>query len=147
MKMTPIIILLIIVVVGFFVFTLSNKQTNESGSVEINAPSAAKTNDPILIEIVLSAPKSDAFINTRFTDISLYYKLTAEKTYSMVKPFQASLSEKYQNTKNDRDYEQYNYFLPLYPAGTRGEIEYYVDVMFDGKLIHSEGTKKITLID
>ena len=145
--MITIIIVVVAVVVGFFIFTSSNEQTAEKGNVELIAPNTAKTNDPILVEIVLSTKKSDTPINPRFTGISLYYKLTTESTYSVGKPFQAELSEKYRNIKNDMDYEQYNYFLPLYPIGTRGEIQYYVDVMFDGKLIHSEGAKKIMLID
>ena len=147
MKMTTIIIVVIVIALGFSLFTLSNKQTTEKGNVEIIAPNTAKTNDPILIEIILSTKKNDNPIDTRFTDISLYFKLTTEKNYSKARPFKVGLSEKYQNIGNDTEYEQYNYFLPLYPIGTRGEIEYYVDAMFDGEIIHSEGAKKIMLID
>ena len=149
MKMITIIIVVIVVVIviGFFIFTLSNKQTAEKGNVEIIAPNTAKTNDPILIEVVLSAKKSAAPIDPLFSNILLYYKLTTEGNYQVAKPFRAELSEKYCNLQNDMDYIQYNYFLPLYPVGTRGEIEYYVDVMFEGKLIHTEGPQNIVLFD
>jgi hypothetical protein len=77
-------------------------------------------------------------------DVSLEYRLVGEEKLIKTKPVLVSRKAPKISLPN---YEVFTYMftIPGYPAGTRGEIEYFTNLTLDGMPNHHEGTKKIRL--
>ncbi len=83
---------------------------------------------------------------SRVKDISLDYRLVGEDRFATVKPVLVSRMAP-QNSLPNNEVFTYVFTIPAYPAGTRGEIEYFTNLTLDGVPNHHPGTKKIKIED
>lgn len=146
-------VLFLLIIVLFFIKRSSPKPVNEnisktpSGQIQV-VPDTIKTNDVNLIGLILFAPINSEPINPRYTNILLNYRLVGESNYKVAKKIQAPLSKSdTELTTQDNQYMKYNFILDLYPKGTTGEIEYYIDLNLDNKPMRIEGERKIKLVN
>jgi hypothetical protein len=146
MKIYFVLGVLVLVAVSVFLIYRS-MQSPISGNIQV-VPDAIKTNDTNLIGLILYAPINSSPLNPRYSNISLKYRLVGESTYKSAKPIQAPLPESDNKlTSKDNQNIKYNFYLDLYPKGTTGEVEYYIDLNLDNKNMRLEGIKKIKLVD
>jgi hypothetical protein len=98
------------------------------------APDSVKPGEPAVIKLELSVWGSGGDIKGRYRDIAVSYRLVGERGYKMLSPRLVS---------QDKKHEVYQFTIPAYPEGTKGEIEYFFDVTLDGHHSRIEGIKKI----
>ncbi len=134
---------------GFYLFRSWAGGLAGGGESEHIVPDTAKTGEPVTIGLILNTwGKHTKSISERYTNISLYYKLAGENSYKSVQPTLVDLPANYKAAISDMaQYEKYEFTIPAYSKGTMGEIEYYIDLTFDGYPSHTEGIKKIQLIN
>jgi hypothetical protein len=80
----------------------------------------------------------------RVKDISLEYRLVGEERLATLKPVLLS-SKAPKNSVPNNEVFTYVFTIPAYPAGTRGEVEYFTNLTLDGFPNHHQGTKKIKI--
>ncbi len=119
------------------------------GGSEQFAPETVRVGSPAVINLVVNTWGGSSSIKGRYTNLSLHYKLTGENDYKTVQPKQGILPANYTNKDLPKtlQYEAYEFAVPPYSKGTIGEIEYYIELTFDGYPSRQEGIKKIKLID
>ena len=150
MKKLLIILGIIILLSGsFYLFKSWGGGFAGGGGSEYIVPDIAKTGEPITIGLILNTwGKHTKLISERYTNISLNYRLVGESSYKTLQPKLVDLPANYKAAISDIvQYEKYEFTIPAYPIGTKGEIEYYVDMTFDGYASHTEGIKKIKVSD
>ena len=103
------------------------------GSTQI-APDSVKAGEAVVIRLQLSVWGAGGPIKGRYTDIQLSYRLVGENGYTTVLPKPVSA---------DQRHEIYEFMIPPYPQGTRGEIEFHFELKLDGQTSRIEGLKKI----
>ena len=127
-------ILAVVLCLGYFFFIF---EVGGGASIQ-TAPDIVKAGDPVVIKLEVSVPGSKQNINGRYADIFLYYQTTGQDTIGQLKPKLISQT---------KDKEIYEFIIPPYPAGTRGEITYMIELKLDGHTNSTEGYKKIKLTD
>jgi hypothetical protein len=80
----------------------------------------------------------------RVNNISLEYRLVGEEKLAIVMPVLLSTKAPRNSVPNNEVFT-YVFTIPAYPAGTRGEIEYFIHLSLDGFPNHHQGTKKIRI--
>lgn len=103
------------------------------GSTQV-APDAVGAGEPIVIGLELSVWGAGGEIEGRYSDILLFYRMAGEREYRTARPELVS---------RGATRESYQVVIPAVPAGSRGEIEYYIELKLDGQPSRLEGTKKI----
>lgn len=117
------------------------------GGSEQIPPATATAGTPTTIGFIVSVWGDEGPIQGRFTDMTLHYQLAGENTYQTVAPAAVSLPEKYhQATTNYNQWLAYEFVIPPYPAGTHGEITYYITLKLDGHASKQAGLKTIKLL-
>lgn len=136
--------LLILLFGGLYLF---GKNLAGGGGSEQYAPDTIKTGEVAVVKLYVSAWGGGGAIKGRYTNISLHYKLVGKNTYKNVQPQSVVLPDNYQKVvSKTNQWEAYEFLIPPYPNGTTGEIEYYIDLTFDGYSSRQEGIKRIKLI-
>lgn len=109
-------------------------------------PDLAKAGKPTEIGLILSVWGQGGAIQDRYENIVLHYRLSDETDYKTVDARPAPLPENYKNAdiRNNR-YEAYKFTIPAYPLGTKGEIEYYIEMTLDGYKNKTDGLKRIPI--
>src|SRR3989344_3936881 len=105
------------------------------GATVQTAPDSIKAGEAATIKFEVSVPGSKQNINGRYTDIVMHYNLT-EFDSNFTQPKLISQT---------KDKEVYEFTIPPYPAGTQGEISYYIELKLDGHANRIEGYKKIKI--
>lgn len=143
------IVILGLLLGGFYLFKWWAGGVAGGGGSEHIVPDTAKTGEPITVGLILNTwGKHTKPISERYTNISLYYRLAGKSDYKSLQSKLVDLPANYKIAISDTaQYEKFEFTIPSYPKGTTGEIEYYVDMTFDGYLNHTEGIKKIKLVD
>lgn len=111
--------------------------TPGGGGSEQAAPDEVKAGEPAVIQLTLSVWGAGGAIRGRYTDISLHYRLAGEGDFEPLRPKLISQEEKR---------EVYEFTIPAYPAGTVGEIEYYLELKLDGHHSRINGMKRIKVL-
>lgn len=141
----------IIILLGavFYLFRWWAGGVAGGGGSEQFPPETVKTGSPAIVKLVVNTWGGGGSIEGRFTNLSLSYKLTSESSYKIVQPKQGILPANYTNKDLPKtlQYEAYEFTIPPYPKETTGEIEYYIEMTFDGYPSRQEGLGKIKLID
>ena len=138
--------LLIVLLFGSLYFL--GKNLAGGGGSEQYAPDTVGTGEPAVVKFYVSAWGGGGPIKGRYTGISLHYKLVGENTYKAVQPQPVALPDNYQKVvSKTNQWEAYEFLIPPYPKGTTGEIEYYIDLTFDGYPSRQDGIKKIKLTE
>jgi len=143
------IVLIIVLGGGFYLLrSLAEGFASGGGSSHI-VPDTAKNGEPLTIGLLLNTwGKHSKPISKRYTDISLYYRLVGENEYKLLQSTLVDLPDNLKGFESvTSQYAKYEFTIPAYPKGTIGEIEYYVNLVFDGHSNHAEGIKKIKLIE
>lgn len=94
------------------------------GGATQDAPDAVRAGEPATVRLELWITEPNRSIKHRYEDVRLRYRLRSETSFK-----QAPTPEP---TIVARDHEWYDFTIPPFPAGTRGEIEYYILFTFDG---------------
>src|SRR3989344_1177115 len=138
------IVLLGVGVYGYFIWS----SRPGGGGSEQYAPDTVKTGELTVIKFYVHTWGAGGPINGRFTNISLHYRLISENTYNAVQPKLIALPDNYQKVVSETNqWEAYEFTVPPNPEGATGEIEYYIDMTFDGYPSHLDGIKKMKLLD
>jgi hypothetical protein len=142
------IVVAILISTVYLISSLSGGLVGGGGSQQV-VPDMARTTEPITLGLVLSTwGKHTKPIVERYTRISLSYRLVGESSYKTLLPKLVELPSNYQVALSDTaQYEKYEFIIPAYPKNTTGEIEYYVDMTFDGYPNQTVGIKKIKLVN
>lgn len=118
------------------------------GASEQIAPDTIQTGESTDITFVVTATGGGGKIGGRFKDISLHYKLAGETIYKNIQPQQIDLPDNFETAQSKTfQSEAYKFTIPPYPKGTTGEIEYYIEMTFDGYKSHQDGVKKIKIVN
>jgi hypothetical protein len=107
-------------------------------------PDSVRAGEAIPIRFEVSTRGGGHHQAKRVKDISLQYRLVGEERLATVKPVLLS-SKAPQNSLPNNEVFTYIFTIPAYPAGTRGEIEYFTNLTLDGFPNHHQGTKKIKI--
>jgi len=91
---------------------------------------------PATMRLVLSVFGSGGGVRGRYKDVALHYRLVGDSTFRRaVTPPPRPI---------DRKRESYDFVIPPFPQGTRGELEYFFVAHLDGHQGPAiEGIKKI----
>jgi hypothetical protein len=148
-KLLMILGIITVVIVGGYLYLLWSGGIAGGGGSEHIVPDSAKNGEPIVIGLRVNTWGAGGKIEGRYTNISLAYRLVGENEYQLLQPRPGILPSNYTNPDLPKtlQYEAYEFIIPPYPKGTIGEIEYYIDMTFDGYPSHTEGIKKIRLTD
>jgi len=142
-----IIAVIVLIGVGVYGYFIWSSRPGGGGS-EQYAPDTVKTGELTVIKFYVHTWGAGGPINGRFTNISLHYRLISENTYNAVQPKLIALPDNYQKVVSETNqWEAYEFTVPPYPEGATGEIEYYIDMTFDGYPSHLDGIKKMKLLD
>lgn len=137
----------LLLILSFGVYIFLGKNLAGGGGSEQYAPDTIKTGKVAVIKLYVSAWGGGGPIKGRYTNLSLHYKLVGENIYNNVQPQSVALPDNYQKVvSKTNQWEAYEFSIPPYPNGTAGEIEYYIDLTFDGYPSRQNGIKKIKLI-
>lgn len=114
------------------------------GGANHHVPDSVRSGDPIVITIDLMGWGTRGSVTKRFTDISLYYRLVGESQFKQGPLSSVSEPKPLANLTNGQ-LVACEFRIPPYPAGTKGQLEYYVDLKLDGHLNHQNGIKTIAV--
>jgi hypothetical protein len=146
MKKILIILGSIVVIGGLLWFGLSYWIGGSigGGGMQQYAPDTVQAGEPADITIIATATGGGGYIQGRFTDLTLHYRLVGENVYKSIPSQSIALPDNF-NTVQSKTFqsEAYKFTIPAYPKSTTGEIEYYVEMTFDGYPSKTDGVKKI----
>jgi hypothetical protein len=101
------------------------------------APDSVKAGEPAVVRVELAVWGAGGPVRGRYTGILAHYRLVGERAYALLRPARAG--------GGDDHHENYEFVIPPYPPGTRGEIEYYLEMKLDGHPGRIEGIHRITV--
>ena len=137
-------VLIILLLGGLYFF---GRNLVGGGGSEQYAPDVIETGKSAVVKLYVSVWGGGGPIKDRYTDISLHYKLIGENVYKAVRSQAAVLPDNYRKVASKTNqWEAYEFSIPPYPNDVTGEIEYYIDLTFDGYSSRHNGIKKIKLI-
>lgn len=117
------------------------------GGSQQYVPDTVETGESTNITLIVTATGGGK-IQGRFKNISLFYRLVSENTYKSILPQPITLPDNFKTVQSKTfQSEAYQFTIPPYPKGTTGEIEYYIEMTFDGYQSRQEGVKKIKIIN
>ncbi len=137
-------VLLIVGLLSYFGFQYFSGSLISGGGSEQLAPDTVQAGDPAVVTFIVTATGGGGNIKGRFTDMSLHYRLVGETEYGAVQPQSIPLPDNFKTVQSKTfQSEAYQFSIPPYSQGTSGEIEYYIELIFDGYQSRQEGIKKI----
>jgi len=148
MKKILIILGSIVVIGGLLWFGLSYWIGGNigGGGMQQYAPDTVQAGEPADITIIATATGGGGDIQGRFTDLTLHYRLVGENVYKSIQSQSIALPDNFKTVQSKTfQSEAYKFTIPAYSKGTTGEIEYYVEMTFDGYPSKIDGIKKIKL--
>jgi hypothetical protein len=111
-------------------------------------PDIIKTGEPTDIDLIVTATGGGGPIKGRYRDIAFYYRLTDEPVYKMLQPQPTVLPDNFKAVQSTSfQSEAYKFTIPAYLKGTSGEIEFYIEMTFDGYQNRTNGNKTIKVSD
>ena len=132
MKTLLIIIGIVIVGAGLYIFYSIAQNFSGTMSPDLIAPNTIKTGEPTDIDLIISGTGGDATINTHITKLLLYYRLVGEDTYTIIQSQASSLPDNYKAVQSKIFLSNaYKFTIPPYPKGTSGEMQYYILMTID----------------
>ncbi len=146
MKKILIILGMIAVVGGLLWFGLSYWIGGNigGGGMQQYAPDTVQAGEPADITIIATATGGGGNIQGRFTNLTLHYRLVGENAYKSIESQLIALPDNFKTVQSKTfQSEAYKFTIPAYPKSTTGEIEYYVEMTFDGYPSKTDGLKKI----
>lgn len=138
--------LLILIVLLYFGFqSFSNNLVGGGGSQQY-APDIVLVGEPAVVTFIVTATGGGGDIKGRFKDINFHYRLVGENAYGVIQPQAIALPNNFQLVQSGSfQSEAYTFTIPPYPDNVTGEIEYYIELAFDGNKSRQEGVKRIRL--
>ncbi len=116
------------------------------GGMQQYAPDTVQAGEPADITIIATATGGGGNIQGRFTNLTLHYRLVGENAYKSIESQLIALPDNFKTVQSKTfQSEAYKFTIPAYPKSTTGEIEYYVEMTFDGYPSKTDGVKKIKL--
>ncbi|HEU4452658.1 MAG TPA: hypothetical protein VFR81_06335 [Longimicrobium sp.] len=106
------------------------------GTIQV-APETVRAGEAAMVQLELSVWGAGGDVRGRYTELAAFYRLVGEPAFREVTPTLVS---------GDERSERYRIVIPPYPRGTRGEIEYYIDVKLDGHASRIEGIRRIAVV-
>ena len=106
------------------------------GGCTQDAPDSVRAGEPAVIELECAVWGSHSGVKGRFSNVVVSYRLVGEGEYRPLSPRVVS---------QEKNREVYEAVIPAYPKGTRGEIEYYIDLKLDNQTTRINGYKKIRI--
>lgn len=107
------------------------------GGIGQTVPDSVRAGEAAIVRLDM-AVTDVAWIRGRYRDLTLHYRLVGDSAYWSVEPSR--------RIPVDRAHEAYELTIPPYPPATRGAIEFYVSVNFDGHPSQFEGYRKIRIV-
>ena len=138
-------VILLIGLLWYAAFSFSNNLNSGGGSQQY-APDTVQSGEPAEITLIVTATGGGGNIKGRFNNISLHYKLANETEYGVIQPKSIALPDNFKTVQSKTfQSEAYAFTIPSYPIGITGEIEYYIELTFDGNQSRQDGVKKIKI--